>query len=167
MTVLRMKGVRVTSLAEFRKNFDFTNAKDYLREGRLSRWVRELGETELADALAKLNVADCGDEALRDSFIGIFGLDPEVVRPPETAAPIPEEDPAPEEAVSAPGAEAPCGGVRLTIDRDSCVCCGVCVGACPVEAIKFDDEKIRIDEDACVRCGSCVGECPANALSLE
>ena len=83
-----MKGVRVTSLEEFRENFDFTNAKDYLRQGRLSRWVRELGENDLADELDELKIADYSDKTLMDNFIGVFSLQieptaPEIIAPAE------------------------------------------------------------------------------------
>ena len=98
MPVLRMKGVKVASLDEFREHFDFDNAKDYLRQGRLSRWVRDLGENELADELDELNVADYGDKTLLDNFVGIFGLAPESVRLAEKAAPAPEEDTPEEDA---------------------------------------------------------------------
>ena len=83
MTTLRMKGERCASLEEFRKNFDFTNARDYLREGRLSRWVRELGENDLADELDELKVADYCDQTLLDNFVGIFGLTEEQACLPE------------------------------------------------------------------------------------
>lgn len=92
MSVLRMKGVRVASLAEFRKNFDFTNAKDYLRQGRLSRWVRELGESELADELDELKDADYSDQTLLDNFVGIFELPQKNAVLPETAAPSEKQD---------------------------------------------------------------------------
>ena len=92
MTTLRMKGVRCASLEDFRKNFDFTNAKDYLRQGRLSCWVRDLGENELADELEELKVADYSDKTLLDNFIGIFALpiEPPV---PESVAPSEPDEP--------------------------------------------------------------------------
>jgi len=86
-----MKGVRVSSLAEFRENFDFTNAKDYLRQGRLSRWVRELGESELADELDELKDADYSDQTLLDNFVGIFELPQKNAVLPETAVPSEEQ----------------------------------------------------------------------------
>ncbi|MBQ9502302.1 MAG: hypothetical protein IJU70_09125 [Lentisphaeria bacterium] len=92
MSTLRMKGVRVTSLAEFRDNFDFTNAKDYLRQGRLSRWVRDLGENGLADELDELKVADYSDKTLMDNFIGIFSL-PVESPAPESCAPAQPDEP--------------------------------------------------------------------------
>ena len=87
-----MKGVRVTSMAELRKNFDFTNAKDYLRQGRLSRWVRELGENDLADELDGLKDGEYSDQTLLDNFIGIFELKGEKARLPEPEAPAQEEE---------------------------------------------------------------------------
>ena len=82
MTTLRMKGVRCASLEEFRENFDFTNARDYLREGRLSQWGRDLGKSELADKLDKIKDDELSDQTLLDNFIGIFGLKRENVRLP-------------------------------------------------------------------------------------
>lgn len=82
MTVLRLKGKKVSSLEEFRQNFDFTNAKDYLRQGRLSRWVRDLGQAELADELDELKDADYSDQTLLDNLVGIFKLEISIVTLP-------------------------------------------------------------------------------------
>jgi hypothetical protein len=92
MTTLRLKGVRTTSLEEFRENFDFTNAKDYLRQGRLSVWFREIGENAIADELDELKNTDYSDKTLMDNFIGIFSLpiepaEPEIVAPAELDEP--------------------------------------------------------------------------------
>lgn len=48
---------------------------------------------------------------------------------------------------------------------DSCVKCGACVGACPVEAISEGDPKYTIDAGKCVDCGACTGECPSDAIT--
>ena len=87
-----MKGVRCASLEDFRKNFDFTNAKDYLRQGRLSRWVRDLGENELADELDELKDGEYSDQTLLDNFAGIFGLEGEKACLPESEVPVAEEE---------------------------------------------------------------------------
>ena len=44
--------------------------------------------------------------------------------------------------------------------------CGVCVDACPYEALDFDDERRPVvDEAKCNGCGECVKICPANVLT--
>jgi len=51
------------------------------------------------------------------------------------------------------------------VDEDTCIACGVCVDACPVDAITLDD-KAKVDADTCTDCGACVDECPVDAISL-
>jgi len=88
MSTLRMKGQRITSLEEFRKNFDFANARDYLYQGRLSAWFQEIGEPDIAKELDELKKTDYSDKTLMDNFIGIFSLP---VRPASAAAPQPQK----------------------------------------------------------------------------
>jgi len=45
--------------------------------------------------------------------------------------------------------------------------CGVCVEACPVDAISIQDGKAHIDADEYVEYGVCEGECPRKAISLK
>ena len=52
------------------------------------------------------------------------------------------------------------------VDSSSCAGCGVCVPACPVEAIEIVDGQAKVIEDKCIECGACVGECPCGAISL-
>jgi len=85
MSDLRVKGVRIQNLEEFRRNFDFTNARDYLYQGRLSVWMREIGENDLADELDELKSYDSSDQTLLDNFKRIFGLKKNEILPPVKA----------------------------------------------------------------------------------
>jgi NAD-dependent dihydropyrimidine dehydrogenase PreA subunit len=51
------------------------------------------------------------------------------------------------------------------IISDSCVSCGSCEPACPVNAISEGEGKYEIDADLCVDCGTCVDACPVKAIS--
>jgi len=51
------------------------------------------------------------------------------------------------------------------VDKEKCTGCGICVDACPVEAIKIENDKAVISDD-CTECGACENECPNNAISL-
>lgn len=52
------------------------------------------------------------------------------------------------------------------VDQDKCTGCGLCVDACPVEAIALENDKAKVDADKCVDCGRCVEECPNEAISI-
>ena len=52
------------------------------------------------------------------------------------------------------------------VNKDTCIGCGACVGVCPVEAIKLEDDgKAVVDEGVCIDCGACVATCPVGAIS--
>jgi NAD-dependent dihydropyrimidine dehydrogenase PreA subunit len=53
------------------------------------------------------------------------------------------------------------------IDKGTCTGCAACVEACPVEAIKIEDNIAVVDEDTCIDCGVCVDTCPTEAISME
>ncbi len=70
---------------------------------------------------------------------------------------------------------------NLILNSETCTGCGICVEACPEEAISLglvgavrrgavspvDDAPISVDEKECSYCGVCVIMCPFNALTLE
>ena len=53
------------------------------------------------------------------------------------------------------------------IDKGTCTGCAACVEACPVEAIKIEDDIAVVDADTCIDCGVCVDACPTEAISME
>lgn len=54
------------------------------------------------------------------------------------------------------------------IDKEKCVGCGACVGACPVSAISMgDDGKAVIYGEKCISCGTCTAVCPVGAPADE
>ena len=72
------------------------------------------------------------------------------------------------EAKAAPAeTKAPAAEAGLVCDVDSCVFCGACADACPVDAIKVDDSSWEVDKDTCIECGACVDACPADCLSMN
>ena len=55
--------------------------------------------------------------------------------------------------------------MAYTVNRDNCLCCGICAANCPTSAAKLDDEGFAyIDEDECCGCGECAYNCPNNAI---
>ncbi|MEP6473778.1 MAG: 4Fe-4S binding protein, partial [Gemmatimonadota bacterium] len=42
-----------------------------------------------------------------------------------------------------------------------------CVRVCPTEAVAVTDQTVRIVDEACVRCGLCVPACPHNAIDAS
>ena len=55
--------------------------------------------------------------------------------------------------------------MAVSVDLEKCTGCGSCVEACPLEAIKIENDKAVVSEE-CTECETCIDECPNDALSL-
>ncbi len=63
---------------------------------------------------------------------------------------------------------------RMEVDTDKCRGCGLCVGACPVDAIELveqgdgasQSQTAQCDETLCLGCGVCYSACRFGAISM-
>ncbi len=55
---------------------------------------------------------------------------------------------------------------RVSVDRNSCDGCGVCLERCQMEALRLEDDRVCADLGRCIGCGLCVTTCPKGSLTL-
>jgi len=55
----------------------------------------------------------------------------------------------------------------VTIDKEWCKGCGICVAFCPKSVLAIENGKVEIKNiDACIQCGQCELRCPDYAIYL-
>ena len=57
--------------------------------------------------------------------------------------------------------------VRLHVNREHCVSCGLCLKICPESAISMVDCKAEINPQKCTSCGECYSACTTKAIELD
>ena len=53
------------------------------------------------------------------------------------------------------------------IDKDKCISCGLCIMACPWNALYFLEKKATVNTDLCYGCSLCSSICPTKAISIS
>lgn len=56
-------------------------------------------------------------------------------------------------------------GVKVKVNQNKCVGCGICIDICFVDAIRVSEGKANISAE-CRGCGRCVEVCPSEAITL-
>ncbi len=57
---------------------------------------------------------------------------------------------------------------KIAVISHQCVACGVCVKACPRQAISvYKGMWARVDAALCVGCGVCGKACPAGVIAIK
>jgi ferredoxin len=58
----------------------------------------------------------------------------------------------------------------VSIDKDRCVGCGICIQKCPQQILYIDRETMTcdvIDQSKCDRQGGCEEACPVGAIKIN
>lgn len=56
---------------------------------------------------------------------------------------------------------------EIGCDDSKCIRCGLCVRACPNEALRLDSAGLpRVVDDKCTACGVCAQNCPSQAITI-
>ncbi|MFZ1985855.1 MAG: 4Fe-4S binding protein [Desulfatitalea sp.] len=57
----------------------------------------------------------------------------------------------------------------LSIQREWCKGCGICVAFCPTRVLEMDgrDKAVAVRLEDCIACGMCALRCPDLAITVE
>ena len=57
----------------------------------------------------------------------------------------------------------------VSMDKDKCVDCTICVPLCPTQALVKDPQTAEVSfiKEKCIACGICVPACPYGAMKIE
>ncbi len=56
---------------------------------------------------------------------------------------------------------------KITIDKDNCTKCGLCVKDCPMNILEMTNEGANVKQEVCLFCGHCLAICPKNVVSIS
>lgn len=56
---------------------------------------------------------------------------------------------------------------KEVIDKELCTYCGTCIGVCPKDVIRFNNDKIIKNNNNCISCGLCFENCPGIEYDFE
>lgn len=56
---------------------------------------------------------------------------------------------------------------QITLAKEKCIGCNLCVKDCPASNITLSDDKAHIIANNCIMCGHCVAICPNEAISIS
>jgi Fe-S-cluster-containing hydrogenase component 2 len=57
--------------------------------------------------------------------------------------------------------------MKIFVDEKTCTGCGVCVEACPANAIHMEGDLAVVDHENCDLDGICIPACPVEAISIQ
>ena len=60
------------------------------------------------------------------------------------------------------------GVASISVDRQKCVGCSMCVSVCPHQVMQMRAKKAHlVDKDGCMECGACAINCPVEAITVS
>lgn len=59
-----------------------------------------------------------------------------------------------------------CPKKQISYSRTKCICCGLCVNACPADAVKMEEDGVSFNRDLCIGCGNCAEACCTEACRI-